>query len=633
MLVGWIRHTSAPIDVKVQALEQISSQQPRVAWELVLELWPSDHAITSPPSSPKFHDWKPESRNVLAADWVEFISHLVRLAIQLAGTDSNRWAKLAEFFGPLPPAERERLLESLEQFADPTTLTPAGRLELWERIDREIARHRKFPSADWSMDEQPLSRLQAIADQLEPKSDVARFGYLFDWHPDLPDAELGDDGYDQKLAELRRQAVKETLDSASIDGLNALAERSVVPSHLGWAVGEVASDELTGNLLGWLDSESGALRDVTQNWAAQRLSENGVPWLLEVLARPEVKSLKQRTALALAAPATRELWDALSEAGEGLSDAYWSSMSPWRIKGADAEYATQELLRHDRPWSAIDMLTAVLHRKKDEPVAIEVDLVERVLDAALVSDQDDAPSQSPGYEIGVLLDFLEANECPIDKLARYEFAFFRLLEHSRRRPRALYSLLDSDPSIFVDLVSRVYRGKNEPRRQLDKHDEALAQHAWWVLNHWRGLPGRRDDGTIDEAHLKEWVRNARLTLAESNRADIGDEQIGTVLSASPDGADGSWPAEPVRDIIEEIGSTGIETGMHVGVVNSRGVTSRGVYDGGRQERELASRYRKWSKETADKWPRTSRILRSLADTYEHDAQHHDARAEVTADTE
>ncbi len=460
VLVGWIRHTSASMDAKVQALEQIGSQQPEVAWELVLELWPSNHAIASPPSSPKFHDWKPENRNVLAADWVGFISQLVGLAIQLAGTDSQRWAKLSEFFGPLPPAERERLLESLEQFVDSAAFTPADRLELWERIDREIARHRKFPSADWSMGEQPLSRMQAIADQLEPKSDVARFGYLFDWHPDLPDVDLNDDGYDQKLAELRVQAVKETLDSASLDGLQALAERSTAPNQLGWVVGEVAPDELTGNLMGWLDSNKAALSNVAQGWASRKLSEHGVPWLLEIMERPEAKSLRRRNALALAAPATRELWDAIRGQEPDLSDAYWSSMNPWRVKEQDAEYATQELLRHDRPWSAVDMLTAVLHGTKEKPAAIEIELVEQVLDAALVSDQDDAPSQSPGYEIGVLLDFLETKKYSADKLARYEFAFFRLLEHSRRRPRALYSLLANDPGIFVDLVSRVYRGKN-----------------------------------------------------------------------------------------------------------------------------------------------------------------------------
>jgi len=97
--------------------------------------------------------------------------------------------------------------------------------------------------------------------------------------------------------------------------------------------------------------------------------------------------------------------------------------------------------------------------------------------------------------------------------------------------------------------------------------------------------------------------------------------------------DSIWPAEPVRDILETIGSPSIETGIHVGAMNQQGMTIRGMYEGGPQERVLAARYRLWAKQTADSWPRTSRVLSGLAESYERRAQHQDARAEVRADTE
>jgi hypothetical protein len=58
-----------------------------------------------------------------------------------------------------------------------------------------------------------------------------------------------------------------------------------------------------------------------------------------------------------------------------------------------------------------------------------------------------------------------------------------------------------------------------------------------------------------------------------------------------------------------------------------------VYEGGQQERALGARYRQWAQQTAGDWPRTSRALRGLAESYEREAQREDARAEVTADTE
>jgi hypothetical protein len=88
----------------------------------------------------------------------------------------------------------------------------------------------------------------------------------------------------------------------------------------------------------------------------------------------------------------------------------------------------------------------------------------------------------------------------------------------------------------------------------------------------------------------------------------------------------------VRDLVERLGNREIENGIHVGRMNLRGVTSRGIYDGGGQERSLAAEYRRWSVMTAGAWPRTSRLLRELAESYEHEAAEQDTRAREDADT-
>jgi excisionase family DNA binding protein len=634
VLVGWIRHTAASLEVRVEALEAICRDLPDIGWRLLLGLWPSIHSTSSPPSGPRFHDWKPQSRGVQISEWIEFIGHLVRLALGLAGDDPERWAELAEHLAPLPPAERDRLTDALDAFGHPESLTPDQRMLLWERLHKEISKHRKFASAEWSMDEGPLARLQEIANRLEPRGNVERFGYLFDWRPDLPGIDPYDhDTYDRELLKLQTGAVTETLEQGSTEALKTLAERAPVPRHLGWIVGAVARDELTPELLPWLESPNQELRDVVSTWAARKLQDEGVAWLRAALGRPEMTTTERRTALALHAPATREVWDALAEIDVDLNNAYWAGMTPWRVAREDTERAARELLGHNRPWAAIDLLASEAHRRDDEhPTALAPSLVQDVLDAAMDADPTGADTQSLGYEIGLLLDYLEGQGCPSEALVRWEFVFFRLL-NDHRTPRALFDALSSDPSLFVDLVQRVYRGKNEPRRQLEEHEEALAHHASWILLHWRDLPGRREDGTVAGEHLRRWVQDARLALAESDRADIGDEQIGQILAMSPPGTDGIWPAEPVRDILETIGSTSMETGIHVGRVNARGVTSRGVFEGGERERTLAAQYRVWAKQTASRWRRTSRVLRGLAESYEQDAAREDERAAIRADTE
>jgi hypothetical protein len=633
VLSGWTRHTAAPLSDKVRAIEQICRQLPDVGWHLLGALWPSPHMALSPPSQPRYRDWKPDKQQVPIGEWIDYIADLVRLAIDLAASNTERWAELSERVWSLPATEQNRLLDGLQAAASLALLDPNLRLQLWERLHKEVSHHERFATADWSMSDILLSRMRAIADRLEPTADVERYGYLFDWRPNLPGVDQSDfEAYESQLLKLRTRAVNDAVQAASIEGLRRLAERSPVPTLLGWVAGSVVQDDLASELFTWLDSEEPKLRELAASWAQRKLADAGVAWLRRSLSRPEMTRPERRLTLALRAPAQSDVWDALAQLDPPLSDAYWDHTNPWPMPPEDTEWAARKLLTHKRPWVAVNLLALQIPRRANGHTQVTTALVEDVLDAAATSDPRGARLQSLGYELGLLVDYLEAEGADPEKLAYIEFIYFQLLEHNRK-PRALFSALARDPSLFVNLVERVYRGKSEPRRELDEREAALAQHAWWILRSWRTLPGLREDGSIDTEHLEQWVRDARLALADADRADIGDEQIGQILAASPPGSDGVWPAEPVRAIIETVGSPSIETGMHVGAINDRGVTTRGAYDGGEQERVLANRYQRWAQQIADEWPRTSRILRRLAEDYERQARQHDAEAQVSADTQ
>jgi hypothetical protein len=109
--------------------------------------------------------------------------------------------------------------------------------------------------------------------------------------------------------------------------------------------------------------------------------------------------------------------------------------------------------------------------------------------------------------------------------------------------------------------------------------------------------------------------------------DIGDQYLGRMLAHSDvDPADGLWPRVAVRDAIESLKNEEIERGIAIERYNMRGVHTKAIAEGGRQEREIAMLYRKWADGVCDSF-RTSAMLNRIADDWDRDAAREDTKAE------
>jgi hypothetical protein len=203
--------------------------------------------------------------------------------------------------------------------------------------------------------------------------------------------------------------------------------------------------------------------------------------------------------------------------------------------------------------------------------------------------------------------------------------------------------LAENPAFFVDVVCRVFKPGDgderedegeerasaadaEAEEEPDEQAIAIARNGYRLLSEWRTLPGR-DGDTVDGEILRQWVDEARVRLREERRLRVGDNFIGKLLAASPPDPDGAWPCRAVREVLETVESQQIERGFAAEIFNSLGVTSRGVLDGGDQERDRSAVYREQAHRFADGWPKTAALLRDAADSFERLARDHDADAE------
>ncbi len=246
-----------------------------------------------------------------------------------------------------------------------------------------------------------------------------------------------------------------------------------------------------------------------------------------------------------------------------------------------------------------------------------------------VQDKDPEFHGLTQYDFQRAFQYLERHKeiIGVERVARLEWAYLPALGLVPDA-RALHEQLSESSEFFTQVISAIYKPHSSEDRPAPTPEEAAVAHnGYRLLSSWRRVPGADADGKMDGARLRAWVAEAIEQLTEADRLEIGELQIGHVLSHSPADPDGSWPCEPVRELLEELQNERVEQGLRTQIFNNRGTTSRSPEAGGDQERELAAKYRESANAFSARWPRIAAVLRDLASGYESDARRMDSEAE------
>jgi len=185
------------------------------------------------------------------------------------------------------------------------------------------------------------------------------------------------------------------------------------------------------------------------------------------------------------------------------------------------------------------------------------------------------------------------------------------------------------PEFYVSVLCDVFRPAastiEDEEKDVSEGRRARARAGYEILSSFATLPGSSEQ-EVDKEALDSWAREVRRLSAAADRAKIGDQYLGRLLAHAPDDPeDQGWPHRHVRALIEDSHSGEVERGIMIERFNMRGVYGKELYEGGKQERELAAKYRGWSV-TARPWPRTSEMLERIAKGWDEYAQDEDVRA-------
>lgn len=641
---SWHPNTTAPLDQRLEVIDSlIKFEDSEIVWGLLLKLLPETYDVGANNPEPQWRALPEREPRTYGEIWRANEQIIARAMVQ-AGLRFDRLSQLIERTRTWSPEQRAAFLARLGEFAE-SCEDPKALIALWNRVRDFVADNRTYAR----MDEVDIEPWDDLLRRIEPGDSIERHIWLFDdevAHLTNPKAlfteeHSGVEAVEAQMKEseeARIEAASLILKERGIEGIIALASRSRSPFLVGRAAAHKSrEDEVDLEIIEQaLKADDPKIQTAGMAFGFSKNESNGPAWTASLLESDRFKawSPAMQAAFCRTLPENRETWHLVESLGEKVRGIFWKQAAIFlvRINGdEDAEYATAKLLDAGRALYALDQ--AGLY-----PNRLSSALLIRILDSAIESlaAGQNVHSGSLSHDVERILHRLRTTgEVPDGELGRLEWQYLPLL-HFSHRPITLQKALKNDPAFFAEVVKYAFKadgqGSNqsdgEESEQIDEVSLNRARFAFELLSKWSDMPGRSEEGRLDEEELSKWFQEARRLNELNGRKRVGDIQIGRMLASSYNGKDGIWPEEAVRDLIDQTDSRDLESGLHMGKVNSRGVYTKSPADGGRAERERAKQLRSDARKMINRWQRTASVINSLADVYERFGRYDDATAEA-----
>lgn len=620
-------NTSATTEDRVRCLRSLLFEHKEHMGELLIRLLPSHHATVLVKTGPRFSQIQREP--ITYEKRLYLWDTVLDLLIEVYGLDSHLMTAAIEKIAGFSARQRAQFLSHLSMLAD--QLNEEARSSIYYELRNTLAHHQEFQDSAWALPQDILDEMSEICEKLAPTTPSLKYRWLFEQGM----FSLGDSSFrgdyksrEVELARLRTEALSFIVDEEGFEKIFDLATSSGWPEIVGSTLAQL-SDAYDSTMLTRLSHTAEVPHKVASAYLAGRLSLE--PKLRDQLLQESPNYETQATILLLTRdPETSK--EALAKLDPEVAQVYWQRFPIYGLGSQEVEShkIATELIRFGRPAAAVQYMNIYNYEVDTNIETAEIIALafESIVDNGLV---DPDVKNLQAYEIADLFKILADHRDHLGekRLALLEWNLYPLQAWKTDMP-IFHTTLMRDPDLFVKLVSWAYPPDSmEPDgrvRDQETPTPEVASRAREVLRTCRAIPGAPDDQNIEYEPLFEWITLARKRLSDLDRLKIGETIIGEILSNSPNGTDGAPLHEAIRELIQVLKSERIEEGIYLGIINSRGVTSRGIYEGGDQERELAQNYLEHA-DTTRPWPRTRKIMQEVAKSYQSEATREDLSAE------
>lgn len=642
---AWMPQTAASHEVRLGVVKTLAERFPDVAWKICIAQFGNHHQTGDYSHKPR---WRPDGYGFGEPfpTWgpvIAFMREMVEMALNWKEHTVSRLCDLIERLHDLDDKSQARVWELVKSWAargsdaDKAALRETIRVAIMSR--RGVRRSKKGDAAALNAAARAAYAVLEPTDLLNKHAWLFRDTWVEESADELESEEIDFRKREQRISKLRTEALREVLAQLGLEGIFQLAERGKAPWQVGWLVASTVlpEDEQSKFLHAALkrllssDAEMFARKNLISGALHSMGEERRVALLEEAIKQV---GGEEGVRLLLVAPFRHSTWTIVDKLDATQREAYWKDVGADWVPHSDAENneAVERLLAAKRPRAAFACIRL-------QPEKIEASLVFRVL-SEMAKGGDDQPGQYQLEQYNVEQAFKWMNgstDLTIEQKAGLEFAYIDVLAQpwSGREGYGIPNLeryVEGHPEVFIQAIVWTYKrkdgGKDPAEWNVAPEDvQRFAERGYKLLEAVERIPGHDDLGELQADRLAKWIRSVRDACREMGRAEVADISLGKLLSSATEGQDGVWPCEPVRQVMEEIQSEKISQGAHMGLYNARGAHWRG--EGGDQERELATQYRKWAEALQYSHPFvSSTLLMDMAKAYEHEASREDTEAGI-----
>lgn len=630
----WLPQTAADVQQRIKVLDLLIAKEPEVAFGILEGLVQNGHQFATPAARPKWRDEDAGAgRSATEAEYWQMQQTARERLIQCCAGNAQHIAKLFEHTDLRDKQELAKVLVLAEPYTKPSA-DDEERNTIRSCLRRKIHWHRNYDNMQDADLEELLNAIESLYEQLVPVDLVIRHRWLFANHwPDLPvrtrDEDISTRGGQQVVA--RNSALIEIFQVLGMDGVERLIRECGDAGVVGTAL--AATECGKGKWAEWIAERGNEFTpgEPITFFIAGLLcclqEPNSTKLIREVLAQADTQiwSAERSAHFLVLARTERASWEQATVCGAETEQAYWSLANPGHLRSEDAnmDFVLRKLLEAKRPRTA---LRCCQYDLKQVDAKLLFEMLQRFMQG-----EEPQGMLPDSWHLGEMLTYLEkSGEIEKSALIQLEFGLFPALRYGQEsRAAFLYHAIMTEPALFAELICMRYKPAHGERDE--PVTDALRDAAgtvWAILHNCVRQPGTQADGSIDHDAFSQFIKDARELCRQADRLDVCDSTLGQILAHAPSDGDGQWPFAPGREVLEPLDMEVMRDGFYVGTHNKRGMTSRAMWEGGVQERDLADHYRKHAENLYLIQPNVANLLEEIARGYEREGKREDNEANL-----